>query len=276
MYRYLQYRQRCVLQHVWRYVTPPQPLPYLRGGRGYNRVRNSQRARLQPRVRHTPVLVDAHARSCESSSRVGPHNFFLAAAPIPMVKTVFQGRTNGLPPKAKSMPRQYPLPPKAKSMPRQYTTRLETDEEAYNRITHCSGRTSMSWCELRHIQDRAREARNRELSEEALKKKAEELKQRLLRSSLCRQARQKEKELKAEAKRMPRRMNACDFAPTRVSPARASAPAHVCPWKQYKFHVCAPDCVNWVACPTTGEPIRVNQIDCVQGYGNTSSDEDLD
>ena len=176
-------------------------------------------------------------------------------------------RNYPLPPKAKSMPRQYPLPPKAKSMHRQYTTRLETPEEACNRITQQRRdagmpTTSMRWFELKHI-----------LSQEALKKRAEELKQRLLRSSL---ARQTNRELKPKAKTMPRRMNARDFAKASVSPARASAPAHVCPWKKYARHVCAPDCVNWVACPTTGEPIQINQIDCVQGYGNTSSDEDLD
>ena len=180
-------------------------------------------------------------------------------------------RNYPLPPKAKSMPRQYPLPPKAKSMPRQYTPRIEVHEETYNRITQQRRdagmpTTSMRWFELKHI-----------LSQEALKKRAEELKQRLLGSSLARQARQKNRELKPEAKKMPvRRMNARDFSPASNSPARASAPAHVCPWKQYEFHVCAPDCVNWVACPATGEPLKTNHIDCVQGYGNTSSDEDLD
>ena len=185
-------------------------------------------------------------------------------------------------PQGQSVPRT-----KAKSMPGQYTTRLETDEEAYNRITkqrRDAGMptTSMRWFELRHTQDRARYTWNlRDLPREALEKKSEELKQRLLGSSLAKQqARQKESELKPEAKRMPRRMNAREFAPAHVSPARASAPAHVCPWRQFALyralHVCAPDCVNWVACPTTGEPIRINQIDCVQGYGNTSSDEDLD
>ena len=179
-------------------------------------------------------------------------------------------RNYPLPPKAKSMPRQCPWRPKAKSMQRQYTTRLETDEEAYNRITQQRRdagmpTTSMRWFELKHI-----------VSQEALKKRAEELKQRLLGSSLARQARQKNRESKPEAKKMPRRMNAREFSPASVSPARASAPAHVCPWKKYALHVCAPDCVNWVACPTTGEPIKTNHIDCVQGYGNTSSDEDLD
>ena len=179
-------------------------------------------------------------------------------------------RNYPLPPKAKSMPRQFPSRPKAKSMQRQYTTRLETDEEAYNRITQQRRdagmpTTSMRWFELKHI-----------VSQEALKKRAEELKQRLLGSSLARQARQKNRESKPEAKKMPRRMNAREFSPASVSPARASAPAHVCPWKKYARHVCAPDCVNWVACPTTGEPIKTNHIDCVQGYGNTSSDEDLD
>ena len=131
----------------------------------------------------------------------------------------------------------------------------------------------MSWGELRHTQDRAREARNRELS--ALKKKADELKQKLLRSNLCKEQ-QKNIESKPKAKKMPLRKNACDSAPANVSLARASAPAEVCPWKQYALHVCAPDCVNWKACPSTGEPMRINQIDCVQGYGNTSSDEDVD
>ena len=174
-------------------------------------------------------------------------------------------------PKFPQGPRNYPLPPKAKSMHRQYTTRLETPEEACNRITQQRRdagmpTTSMRWFELKHI-----------LSQEALKKRAEELKQRLLRSSLHQQARQKNRELKPKAKRMPLRKNACDSAPAHVSPARASAPAHVCPWKKkYARHVCAPDCVNWVACPATGEPLKTNHIDCVQGYGNTSSDEDLD
>jgi ribosomal protein L29 len=177
-------------------------------------------------------------------------------------------------PKFPQGPRNDPLPPKAKSMPRQYTTRLETDEEAYNRMTQerlDAGMPPMTWSELRHIQDRAREMRAREmdkmrlLSREALEKKSEELKQRLLGSRLRKWAKQKEIELKPAAKRMPRRET-----------ARVSAPAHVCPFKEVKFHVCAPDCVNWVVCPTTGEPMRINRIECVQEYGNSSSDEDMD
>ena len=238
------------------------------------RVRNSQRARLQPRVRHTPVLVDAHARSCESSSRVGPQNFFLAAPPIPMVKAFPKC------PQGQSVPRT-----KAKSMPGQYTTRLETDEEAYNRITkqrRDAGMptTSMRWFELRHTQDRARYTWNlRDLPREALEKKSEELKQRLLGSSLAKQARQKKSELKPEAKRMPRRMNAREFAPAHVFPARAPPPLHVCPFLENARetgHICAASCLNWVMCPSTEVPIRINQIACVQGYGNSSSEEDTD
>ena len=189
-------------------------------------------------------------------------------------------------PKCPQGPRNYPLPPKAKSMPRQYTTRLETDEEAYNRITQQRQdagmpTTSMRWFELRHTQDRAREAmaNMRDLSREALKKKSEELKQRLLGSSLHQQARQKESELKPKAKRMPRRMNARESAPAHVPPARASAPAHVCPFlvnARETGHRCAASCLNWVMCPSTEEPIRINQIACVQGYGNSSSEEDTD
>ena len=191
-------------------------------------------------------------------------------------------------PKCPQGPRNYPLPPKAKSMPGQYTTRFgdhTTRLEAYNRITQQRrdagmSTTSMRWFELRHTQDRARDTWNlRDLTREALKKKSEELKQRLLGSSLHQQARQKESELKPKAKRMPRRMNARESAPAHVSPARASAPAHVCPFlvnARETGHRCAASCLNWVMCPSTEEPIRINQIACVQGYGNSSSEEDTD
>jgi len=194
-------------------------------------------------------------------------------------------RNYPLPPKAKSMPRQYPLPPKAKSMHRQYTTRLETPEEACNRITQQRRdagmpTTSMRWFELRHTQDRARDMWNlRDLTREALEKKSEELKQRLLGSSLHKQARQKKSELKPEAKRMPRRMNAREFAPAHVFPARAPPPLHVCPFLENARetgHICAASCANWVMCPRTHVPIRINIIAAVQGYGNSSSEEDTD
>ena len=128
------------------------------------------------------------------------------------------------------------------------------------------------------------------LDTRSAEKKSEELKQRLLGSSLHQQARQKESELKPEAKRMPRRMNARESAPAHVSPARASAPAHVCPARasapahvcpfmknaRETGHICAASCLNWVMCPSTEDPIRINQIACVQGYGNSSSEEDTD
>ena len=194
-------------------------------------------------------------------------------------------------------PQNYPLVPRFDEVP-QYTTRLETDEEAYTRITQerrdaGMPTTSMRWFELRKTQDRAmleamkkeseichkKRQNMRDLSQEALKKKSEELKQRLLGSSLCQKARQNGSELKAEAKKMPRRGNARESAPAHVFPARAPPPLHVCPFLENARetgHICAASCANWVMCPRTHVPIRINIIAAVQGYGNSSSEEDTD